>query len=159
MRYLTVMIGVVLICGCTKEQTQQPVQPEVDATKAFASEAVSALLKGGKPESLAKYFDKDAERKNKGKGSALVSLEQFSEGISEKIAATETIFFTQDDVESLSKRFPDDMWQADRVPAHLADSLGCLCVLQIKGTDQVGLWATVVKKVSGKYKIVYIDDN
>jgi len=132
---------------------------EMDCAKTFGREAISAVWHQRDPQAIARFFDKDAERKTKGKGSALASLRQQPQDVLDKISVTETTFFTQGDVEKLSKRFPDDMWRADRVPAHLGDSLGCLCVFEIKGTGKIGLWAMVLKKVEGDYRIVYIDDN
>jgi len=132
---------------------------EMDCAKVFVSEALSAVWQQRDPQAMARFFDKDAERKTNGKGSALASLRQEPQDTLHKITVAETIFFSQDDVEKLSKRFPDDMWKVDRVPGHLGNLLACLCVMEMKGSDRVGLWVMVVKKVEGEYKIVYIDDN
>jgi hypothetical protein len=82
----------------------------------------------------------------------------------EKISVKDTVFFTREDIPALAKRFPDDMWDADRILRFMEDSQGCLVVLEregIEGTgpEEAGLCAFVVKQVNGNHKIVYIDDN
>ena len=136
--------------------------------EAFIREAIAAVFEQADPQAMAAYFHPDAERKSQGKGSALVTLRQQPRSVLTRINIAETIIFRREDLARMRAEHPDDMWDADRVPARMRDAVGCLVLFTLKDAvnegkrpdgQRLGMWVCVAKKVDGEYKIVYVDDN
>jgi hypothetical protein len=142
-----------------EREREDVIKPEVSQrppAEVFAQKAALNILD---PRAFVRFLHGDAERKNKGPGSAIKMLERMPEDPFENALIKETIFFHEDDIGALSKTFPDDMWGQSRMPKRIKYGLGCLVVLQVEGREGNGLCAFVVKKVGTEYKIVYLDDN
>lgn len=129
------------------------------SARATALRAIAAVYVDGEKEAALDFFDDAASRKGRGEGSAIESLKKQPASMLASLQLKAIIFFEQGDVAQLSKRFPDDMWEPGRIPAMLTEGIGCLVVLGIPGREEQGLWAFVVKKVDGRNRIVYTDDN
>jgi len=147
--------------SCKPGQESSATDPQKSTARVFAEQAAAKLLN---PESFTQFVHKDAEHKGQGPGSALRMIARQSQMDSEKILVKETLFFMRKDIPALAKRFPDDMWDADRIPRFMEDGQGCLVVLEREGREgtrpeEALLCAFVVKQVNGDHKIVYVDDN
>lgn len=162
--------------GLTFHQTRRPVRmlfvedinsPPVDDNavgenvegEQFLRRAIAAVFEQGDPQAIAPYFHADAEHKTGGIGSALASLARQPRDVLTRVRISETLFFTGEDLGALRERYPDDMWDPERIPAHMGDATGCVCVAELTGTDRVKLWVCLAKKIDGEYKIIYLDDN
>ena len=77
----------------------------------------------------------------------------------EGITLKEIVFFTEKDLDRVSKRYPDRIWNRTREP--MRGGLGFLVVFEVKTPQETGiaLVVSVLKKRKGEYKIVHTDDN
>jgi hypothetical protein len=144
-------------------------QEEIDlqhdpGAKLMAIEAVSAMFLRPDPQRLAGLLDKEAQWKKAGPGSAIEVVEELRNEPSDvKLTSVREIaFFSTVDLPALKERFPKaKLWNADRVPQHLNNGLGCLVVwqnLDEKRPRDTELLTFVVKKSGDNYRIVYVDD-
>jgi hypothetical protein len=126
-----------------------------ETARSFAETAVVQVLN---PKTFSGFLHETAIRKNGQPGSALHMISQQPSG-SPDLTISETIYFRNSEIPRVSSRFPDDMWDENRIPSHIRNGLGCLVVLEIKDESTKGLVAFVVEEVDGEYRIIYIDDN
>jgi hypothetical protein len=85
----------------------------------------------------------------------------------ERVTLDRVVFFNADNLNAVSKEYPDNMW--DRVRAHIDEGLGVLVVLRIRGgnarrehgpgVDRIEFMAFVLQVHDGQPRIVYCDDN
>jgi hypothetical protein len=130
--------------------------------RGVALEFISALLLRGDKDRAAQLVDKDAQRHSQGKGTALVSINNAPPP--ESFTIEEVIFFTEEDLPRMAERFPDDMWQPDRVAGAIKDGgLGCFVLVALqpppRDGSKRGMMALVIKDVAGTPMIVHTDDN
>ncbi len=135
--------------------------------KAIALQAISVLYLQPDAARAAKFIHDEAVWKDHGAGSLrknISDIKKLEGTVDEKLSVREILFFSKKDIPSLRKRFPyqDGMWTENRIPAHLSDALGCLCVYRVRGNNDpadVGLGVLVLKRIGYEWKIVYADDN
>lgn len=152
-------------------QANVPAAANQDASKtkpvarAVALQFVSAFLAESDPAKVLQFFDPDADRKGRGKGTAVEIIKRELEQprrLRESAKLREIVFFsTKEDVAKLAERYPGEtMW--GRLPAQIdqvKDGVGCLVVSGGPEEGTTGLGAFVFKKVGENYRIVYMDDN
>jgi hypothetical protein len=124
--------------------------------KAVALKMITAYFLDGNTKEALKFVAGEAQRKDQGPGSA---LRIFQSRPPSGLSPGEIIFFQQSEIAELQKRFPDDMWQARRIPAHIKDGLGCLMVMSSADKEKTGLVAFVIHKREDGHKVTYTDDN
>lgn len=142
--------------------TPPPAEVTMPPGEAFLRNAIDAVFTSNDPQALTAYFDPDAERKNQGKGSALRLLQGTPRSVMQQVVIQEMVFFGRDDLDEIRTRFPDDMWNDDRVAARLtAEACAGLVIFDIPGQRMRGLgkWVVVARKFGDQYRIVYWDDN
>jgi len=126
--------------------------------KSTALKAVDLLFLNGDNEAFLELVAANAERKTNGEGSAVESFKKQKEGMFTKAALSEVIFVTLRNIPKLKEAYPDDMWNEDRIPTHLADGLGCLVLVDV-GEGNKGMMFFVLKGIDGRSLITYFDDN
>jgi RNA polymerase sigma factor (sigma-70 family) len=153
------------------EALKQLEMPNQDASKtkpvarAVALQFVSAFLAESDAAKVLEFFDPDADRKSRGKGTAVEMAKRELEQprrLHESAKLREIVFFaTKEDVAKLAERWPGEtMWK--RLPGQIdqvKDGVGCLVVSEGPKEGTTGLGAFVFKKVGDNYRIVYTDDN
>lgn len=138
-------------------------KPKVPPEK-VALEAIIAMFIDMDKNTVAQFFHEGAQRKNHDE----LALPSFVEEIPELrqnrefITMKEIVFFRETDIPGLKQRFPDDMWDEDRIPARMRGAFGSLLVVDFDepgSPAEIGLIALVFREIEGEYKIVYTDDN
>jgi RNA polymerase sigma factor (sigma-70 family) len=135
------------------------------AARAVALQFVFAFLTESDSAKVLEFFDPDADRKGRGKGTAVEVAKREVEQprrLRESAKLREIVFFsTKEDVAKLAERYPGEtMW--GRLPAQIdqvQDGVGCLVVNEGPQEGTTGLGAFLFKKVGDNYRIVYMDDN
>jgi RNA polymerase sigma factor (sigma-70 family) len=133
--------------------------------RAVALQFVFAFLTESDSAKVLEFFDPDADRKGRGKGTAVEVVKRELElprRLRESAKLREIVFFsTKEDVAKLAERYPGEtMW--GRLPTQidqLRDGVGCLVVVEGPNEGTTGLGAYLFKKVGDNYRIVYMDDN
>ena len=126
--------------------------------KSTALKAVDLLFFNGDNDAFLEFVAADAERKTNGEGSAVESFKKQKEGTFTKATLSEIVFVTSKSVPELREIYPDDMWNENRILAHLDDGLGCLVLVDV-GEGKKGMMFFVLKDIDGQGLITYFDDN
>lgn len=158
---LTIGLLVVLTAKCVVAAEIKPAVP----ARAVALRVINALYFEGDIEKAVQYFAEDATQGNiRDPGSAVeyIRKQQFPLlSLPEEVVVTlkEIVFFTEKDLDRMSKRYPDRIWGRTREP--MKDGLGCLVVFEVKTPQKtvIALVVNVLKERKGEYKIVHTDDN
>ena len=153
------VVAVVLaasVCDVAAQRRATATPPEKAAL-----EFVAAMLYDAAPARALGFFDRGAERKGAGRGSAVADARRELPEVSKKgFAVSEIVFFRQDDIPRLRARFAHENYSGfnwDRVASHIGGGMGCLLVG--KGAREDVLIAFIFKDVGGRQRIVYQEDN
>ncbi len=155
---LTIGLLVVLTAKCLVAAEIKPAVP----ARAVALRVIDALYFEGDVEKAVQYYAEDATQGNiRDPGSAVeyIGKQQLPLPLPEYVTLKEIVFFTEKDLDRVSKRYPDRIWGRTREP--MKDGLGCLVVFEVKTPQKTGiaLVVNVLKERKGEYKIVHTDDN
>ena len=135
------------------------IEPAVPA-RAAALRVIDALYLEGDVQKALQYYDTDATHCYDGPGSAVRYMRKKQLPPPKEVASLkEIVFFTERDLDRMSKRYPDLIWKRIRVP--MKGGLGCVVVFEVKMRKKtiIALVLSVLKERQGKYKIVHTDDN
>ena len=155
------LLIVAVVCAASVCDAAAQKKPTAPPPEKAALEFVAAMLYDSSPARALGFFDRGAERKGAGRGSAYADARRELPELSKKgFAVSEILFFRRDDVAGLRARFAHESYSTfnwDRVAAHIEDGTGCLLVG--KGPKEDVLVAFVFREVTGRQKIVYQEDN
>lgn len=127
-----------------------------DQLKSTALKAVNLLFLNGNTSAFLTLVSPDAERKTNGAGSAIEAFKK--EGTFTRVSLSKLVFVTLENISEIKEAYPGDMWDEDRVPAHLGDGLGCLVIVDV-GEKKKGMMFFGLKIIEGQSRITYFDDN
>ena len=152
------MIGllVVLTTRCLVAAELKPAVP----ARVVALRVINALYLEGDVEKAVQYHAEDATQGDiRDPGSAVEYIGKQQLPLPESVTLKEIVFFTEKNLDRMSKRYPDRIWGRTREP--MKDGLGCLVVFEVKTPQKTGiaLVVNVLKERKGEYKIVHTDDN
>jgi len=136
------------------------IKPAVPA-RVIALRAIEALYFEADVEKAVQYFAEDATQGNIRDPSPAIEYVRKQHGTlpQEGVTLKEIVFFTEKDLDRMSKRYPDRIWKRTQEP--VMGGLGCLVVFEVKMPQKTGiaLVVNVLKERKGEYKIVHTDDN
>ena len=152
------VVVVVVVVGCLVAAQIKPAVP----ARAVALRVIDALYIEGNVEKAIQYHAEDATQGNiLDPGSAVEYIrKQQVPPPPEFVTLKEIVFFTEKDLDRMSKRYRDKIWKRMREP--MKGGLGCLVVFEVKTPQKktgIALVVNVLKKRKGEYKIVHTDDN
>jgi hypothetical protein len=158
---------VALVTPSAVVQQRGPTEAQQQA-KVVALAAVSSLYFQPDDKKFVSLLDDNAAWKTHGPGSARKLLpeqiQDLADGFAARILVKEIHFFTSDNLADYQQRFANlEMWNNDRLPAHMGNGLACLIVWRhLSGTRELQERAQplviVIKQVGNEYKITYVDD-
>jgi len=141
---------------------------DVAEAKVVALQAVTHLLLKTDLGELGRLVDPGCAVDGKGPGQGKALIEGLRNGLKELkvaslsdfISVREVIFFTAAGLPALRVRFraKRDLWSAKEVPAHIGGGLGCCVVAkELRGGREIDdeVYVLIVRKVGGRYKVVY----
>ena len=154
---LLIVLFVVVSARCIVAAEIKPAVP----ARVVALRFIDAFYFEGDVEKALQYYAEDATQGNiRDPGSAIEYIRKQQITLPhEGITLNEIVFFTEKDLDRVSKRYPDRIWGRTREP--MKDGLGCLVVFEVKTPQKTGiaLVVSVLKERKGEYKIVHTDDN
>jgi len=163
-------VAVLFVMGASAVGGQTSIPPNLPEAKAVALRAVVCMLLVPDLEQFGELvaeqvaIDGDGPR---AKGPFVDGLKKgFTEAppLAEWLSVREILFFGKDDTVSLSKRFPAkrDFWSPKQVPAYIDGGLGCYVVAkELREGREVDdeVYILIVKKVRGRYRVVYFGNS
>ena len=151
----------VVICLAEAAPDKPAMPPEQTAL-----EFISAMLVERNMDKATRFFDKDAEREDFGKGSAVTVFGKEPLPTADKLTIKEITFFRENELPELRKRFAylrgPAQFRWERLHRRTEDGLACLLVAGLKtpgGEEEPVLIAFLFKNLGGRYRIVYVEDN
>jgi hypothetical protein len=144
--------------------------------KVVAIKAVTCTFVLADVEKLAELVDPNCAVDNSGPGHGKDLIAGFErvlaemyeqEGINaigDTISVRKIEFFTEKDIPALRERFDGkrDLWSEKQAPAYIEGALGCwVLAKELKNGKEVDteVYVFVIKKVAGKYKIIFFGNS
>ena len=165
-------LGVLIVLAAPAVAGQAPLPVNVAEAKSVALQAVSHMLLAGDAEQLGKLFAEAVAINSKDPRPTDVVIDEFkkelatlpSRNIGDLVSVREILFFDTGGTDHLRKRFPakTDLWSPKQVPAYIKGGLGCYVVAkELREGREVDdeVYIFVVKKVQGRYRIVYFGNS
>ncbi|HVG29403.1 MAG TPA: hypothetical protein VM864_06750 [Pyrinomonadaceae bacterium] len=161
MKRMKRLLVVAVVCAASVCHAAAQKKTAATPPEKAALEFVAAMLYDREPARALGFFDRGAERKGAGRGSAVADARRELPELSKQgFAVSEIVFFRRGDIDGLRARFAHENYSGfnwDRVAARIDDGMGCLLVG--KGPREDVLIAFVFREVGGRQKIVYQEDN
>lgn len=154
---LAVVVGLAIIIASQRGEIDQQGNP-----KAVALDFVNALFASRDSARAAQLIDPNAKHGDPAIADVGAKLtEEFGHDpalLSGDLR--QVLFISSDDVENLQAKYPGDMWNPDRLPAHMASGTACLAIVEVPTSEStvrlcIGI---VVESVQERHRITYIDD-